>query len=227
MPAFAVSLTTLVAVPALWYATRPGVPDANAGSLAGLGDVVDERAELRQLSARQASRSRPPEIRVRSARISGVRVAPRPRPRALAVPALDIRAPVVPVGVDKDQVEIPEDARTVGWYRHGSSPGQPGSAVLVGHVDYDGTRGVFYRLRELEPGAVVRVGFSGRERRFRVVARRSFPKGRLPARLVFAKRGRPYLTLVTCGGDYDRSAREYASNVVVFAVPARAAKARS
>jgi sortase (surface protein transpeptidase) len=157
-------------------------------------------------------------VRTRSARLADLPPNAKRRPESLRIPELGVAAPVRPVGVVDGLVEVPGDPGVVGWYRHGSSPGQPGSAVLVGHVDLDGRRGVFFRLRELEPGAVVAVGFGrGDARSFRVVARRTYPKGRLPARLVFAETGRPYLTLVTCGGDFDSARGEYEENVVVVA----------
>jgi sortase (surface protein transpeptidase) len=91
--------------------------------------------------------------------------------------------------------------------------------VLAGHVDYGAGRAVFFELAELEPGALVAVGFGdGSERRFRVVARRLYDKDDLPAR-VFTRHGGPVLTLITCGGSYDASARSYDGNVVVYAVP--------
>jgi sortase (surface protein transpeptidase) len=114
---------------------------------------------------------------------------------------------------------VPSDRFTVAWYRFGASPGQPGSAVLAGHVDFGDGRAVFYRLGKLEPGAIVAVGFGdGSEQRFRVIARRLYGKDALPAR-IFAHGGKPVLTLITCGGGYDRSVRSYDGNVVVFAVP--------
>jgi hypothetical protein len=78
---------------------------------------------------------------------------------------------------------------------------------------------VFFRLADLEPGDAVVVSYAdGSRRRFRVVGRRLYDKERLPAR-VFAATGRPVLTLITCGGGYDRSERSYDGNVVVYAVP--------
>jgi hypothetical protein len=80
--------------------------------------------------------------------------------------------------------------------------------------------GVFFRLRELGPGDVVTVLFAnGSRSSFEVVARRSYPKSRLPPEL-FQRSGRPILALVTCGGAFDQATRSYADNVVVFAVPA-------
>jgi sortase (surface protein transpeptidase) len=158
---------------------------------------------------------------VRSALLDDLERPRAPRPVSLGIPALGVEAAVQPVGVDSDtgELEVPGDRATVGWYRHGPSPGQKGSAVLAGHVDYGEGRAVFYRLADLDPGALVTVGFGdGSERRFRVVARRLYGKHDLPAR-IFATSGRPVLTLMTCGGAYDSSLRSYADNVVVYAVP--------
>ena len=48
----------------------------------------------------------------------------------------------------------------------------------------------------------------------------SIPKKKLPIDDVFATDGSPRLTLITCGGYYDRSNGGYQDNVVVTAVPA-------
>jgi Sortase domain len=216
---FTLSLATLVGIPTLW---RTGGSDASAGSLAGVGSPPAAGGaaagdELRELAAR-AALGGPPPIATRSARLVDLPRTAERRPASLWVAALGVAAPVRPVGVAAGLVEVPDEPGVVGWYRHGSAPGQPGSAVFVGHVDLDGRRGIFFRLRELEPGALVIVGFArGAREAFRVVARRSYPKGRLPARLVFAESGRPYLTLVTCGGDFDAARPEYEENVVVVA----------
>ncbi|HXV35371.1 MAG TPA: class F sortase [Gaiellaceae bacterium] len=213
-------MATLIGVPALWLA---GCSDAAAGSPAAIGALpdgsggVNQGDELRELAPR-AVRGGPPPVKTRSARLVDLPRAAKRRPTSLRIAALGLVAPVRPVGVVDGLVEVPGDAGLVGWYRHGASPGEPGSAVLVGHVDLDGRRGVFFRLRDLQPGAVVTVGFArGDARSFRVVARRSYPKGRLPAQVVFAESGPPYLTLVTCGGDFDAARGEYEENVVVLA----------
>jgi sortase (surface protein transpeptidase) len=115
---------------------------------------------------------------------------------------------------------VPPDVRTVGWYRFSPIPGEPGSSVLLGHVD-SSTQGpgAFFHLARLEPGSKIRVLLAdGSARSFRVVARRSYLKSRLPA-TVFARTGRPILTLVTCGGPFDASIGHYRDNVVVYAVP--------
>jgi hypothetical protein len=37
--------------------------------------------------------------------------------------------------------------------------------------------------------------------------------------MLFGRRGRPILSLITCGGSFDLMSRSYSDNVVVFAVP--------
>jgi sortase (surface protein transpeptidase) len=164
-----------------------------------------------------------PTIRVHSARLADFR-APRtgPPPIGIAIPAMGLETKVVRVGVDRRTggVEVPPDVRTVGWYRFSPIPGEPGSSVLLGHVD-SSTQGpgAFFHLASLDPGTRIRALLADRSSRtFRVVARRSYLKSRLPA-AVFARTGRPVLTLVTCGGPFDASIGHYRDNVVVYAVP--------
>src|SRR6266511_3066411 len=153
---------------------------------------------------------------------------PRPLPRWPPVPvevsikALGVNAPVLPVGIAQagGNMQIPQDVRVIGWYRFGPSPGQLGSAILVGHVDSRAQGpGAFFRLAHLRVGASIIVrSQDGSSLRFGVVARRSYPKGGLPA-WIFDRTGPPTLALVTCGGSFDRRLRRYADNIVIFAVP--------
>jgi hypothetical protein len=158
----------------------------------------------------------------RSARLSDLQGTTGPAPVGLVIDGLGLDATVLPVGVDPStgELDVPPDAGTVVWYEHGSSPGAPGSAVLAAHVDYDGRRGAFFRLRELEPGATVSVAYDdGSTRTFTVSTRRSYDKDALPTDELFTREGPAILTLVTCGGPFDAAARSYLENVVVQAVP--------
>ena len=141
-------------------------------------------------------------------------------PVSITIPSIGTRAAVVPVGVVAGTTEIPVDVATVGWYRYGPSPGERGSAVLVGHVDSPAQGvGAFATIIELKRGDRVEVRMTnGRMRAFRVVGRATFPKDRLPDS-VFRRDGRPVLTLITCGGAFDSGTGRYTDNVVVAAVP--------
>lgn len=146
-----------------------------------------------------------------------------PVPSGVRIPAIGVAAPVVPVGLQRDgAIEIPDDVDVVGWYELGVPPGADrGSAVLVAHRDGRGQgRGVFYDLGRLDVGdrLTVRTTADG-TLGFRVVARESIRKKRLPYEELFAANGTPRLTLISCGGVYDPDRGGYQDNVVVTAVP--------
>jgi hypothetical protein len=162
--------------------------------------------------------------RVHSGLLARFRQRPDPVPPVrLRVPAVGVDAPVVPVGIQRGDgsIDIPFDVSLVGWYRFSSQPGRPGSSVVVGHVDSRAQgAGAFFRLRDVMPGSAVVVRLAdGTMHRFRVVARRQYRKEALPSR-IYARSGRPVLTLVTCGGPFDQSTGHYMDNVVIFALPA-------
>ena len=144
-----------------------------------------------------------------------------PRPVRLSIEAVDVvDAPVIDVGVLPDgDMEIP-GAREVGWYRFGPSPGEEGSAVLAAHIAFNGVDGVFRRLDRLQPGALVEVWFEDETvKTFEVLRLEQYEKSRLPVDDLFSETGEPRLTLITCGGDFNRSLRSYTDNVVAVAKP--------
>ncbi len=153
-------------------------------------------------------------------------VAPTPAPappRQLRLPSLGVDAPVVDVGLeDSGGMEIPEDISTVGWYEPGVSPGATsGTAVISGHVDSrEQGRGALWDLRTMDVDDAIEVEHAdGSMSEWRVVARRTYPKEELPIRDIFTRFGEPRLALITCDGEFDRQARRYADNVVIYAVP--------
>ncbi len=99
----------------------------------------------------------------------------------------------------------------------GPSPGQVGSAVILGHVySYLGPA-VFFRLRSLRPGDKVEVRLAdGVITHFVVNTVAMYPKTHFPTRLVYGSRGYSRLQLVTCGGSFYTQTRSYLSNVVVY-----------
>jgi LPXTG-site transpeptidase (sortase) family protein len=160
-------------------------------------------------------------VRHQSARIEDIDEPRTPQPSRVRIPALAIDAPVAALGVaPSGEMGVPTDASTVAWYEYGPSPGQRGSAVLAAHVDYNGRTGVFFRLADLRPGDKVDVEFlAGGSRTFVVRQRASVAKRALPVDTLFRRTGRPTLTLITCGGEFDATTRSYRSNVVVEAIP--------
>ena len=145
------------------------------------------------------------------------------KPRRVSVPALGIAAPVVPRGLDASGAVDPpplETPRTVGWYGDGTTPGEPGAALLVGHVDTETQPAVFYGLSAARPGESIEVTRTdGSVAEFTVDDVRVFTRDRFDAQDVYGPRqaGRAELRLITCGGTFDRASGTYTANVVVYA----------
>jgi sortase (surface protein transpeptidase) len=138
-------------------------------------------------------------------------------PTRVRVPSIGLDAPVVPVGLRSDgQMEVPA-ASDVGWYRLGPAPGDTGSAVLAAHVDYGGQRGAFFDLRSVPVGAEVFVDGDGTTRRFVVSLREQLPKDAVALERYFTAEGPERLTLITCGGAFDRGAGHYVDNIILTA----------
>lgn len=137
------------------------------------------------------------------------------------LPSLGVEAPLVPLGLEEDRsMQVPGDFDRAGWYVHGPRPGEPGAAVIVGHVDSYTGPAVFHRLGALRPGDPVHVRYGdGRRVTFEVTGSRSHPKDAFPTGTVFAAEG-PRLRLITCGGPFDRASGHYEDNLVVSARPA-------
>lgn len=141
------------------------------------------------------------------------------RPRSLRIPAIGVASRLLGLGLQPDgTVEVPGDPDAAGWFDQGTLPGQPGSAVILGHVDSRRGPAVFYRLRELVRGDRILVRLSdATTARFTVVRVATYPNADFPARRVYAGTpGRPTLNLVTCGGRYLPAAGGYQANVVVY-----------
>jgi sortase (surface protein transpeptidase) len=112
---------------------------------------------------------------------------------------------------------VPTNTHTVGWYRDGPTPGQVGSAVILGHVDSYLGPGTFFSLKELKAGDPITVDLAnGAVTHFVVTKVVQYAKTSFPDRLVYGSHGIRGLQLVTCGGTFDHATGHYESNVVVF-----------
>lgn len=126
---------------------------------------------------------------------------------------------VAPVGLDAEGgLEVPATERDLGWWSGGPPPGDPGAAVVVGHVNLDGRDGVFARLAQARAGTLISVRNGSRDTRYRVVRTGQYDKDRFPTDEVYRPTGATELRLITCGGEFDRASGHYRANVVVWAV---------
>lgn len=142
----------------------------------------------------------------------------RSAPVALSIPAIGVSVLVSQLGLNPDQtVQVPTDFQVPGWYRLGPSPGQVGSAVILGHVDSYQGPAVFFNIRQLVVGDAVDVTLAdGVVADFAVTSVAMYPKDQFPAQQVYGSHGSIGLQLVTCGGTFDSQTGHYLSNIVAY-----------
>lgn len=145
----------------------------------------------------------------------------RSAPVRLVVKSIGLVARVGQVGLARDgTVQVPSWSHPTdtAWYRLGPSPGEPGPAVILGHVDSRDNVAVFFRLSQVRPGdQAVITRADGKVVTFTVDRLAEFPKTAFPSSEVYGPTRRPELRLITCGGRFNRRTGEYVDNIVVFA----------
>lgn len=207
----AVGLLGLAAILAVgwyfWGSHSPAAPVLGASSSAAADPVARPPSKLPS--------NPPPSLPVAVARAIA--------PAQVRIPDIDVDQPVVPVKVTNGVLGLPPDPNVVGWWSQGAAPGsESGAVVLAAHVDAPryGT-GVMVRLQRTPIGARIEVAAADGKGlvEYVVQARKSYPKSELPYQQLFAQSGSPRLVIVTCGGYYNKSTRQYSDNIVVIAVP--------
>jgi LPXTG-site transpeptidase (sortase) family protein len=145
---------------------------------------------------------------------------PRSRPTRLIIPKISVDAPFTALAIGPTgQLEPPpaHEVNLVGWYAEGASPGERGTAIIAGHVDTATSAAVFVYLGELEKGDRFQVERAdGRTASFVVDSKETFDKDHFPSDRVYADTPDAQVRLITCAGTYDRQARDYTENLVVF-----------
>lgn len=141
-----------------------------------------------------------------------------PAPTGVQMPTVDIGVDTVPVGTENDgSLQVPDDPHISGWWNGGAAPGEPGAAVIVGHVDSREGPGAFFRLGDLDAGESVTVDRAdGTSVGFRVDRIERHPKDDFPTGAVYDQTRHPTLRLITCSGEFDRRERSYEENTIVF-----------
>ncbi len=143
-------------------------------------------------------------------------------PTSLYIPRISVRAKIISLGLTPSgAAAVPplSSPFLTSWYDRGPTPGQPGTSVILGHVDAANVGpAIFYNLGELRPGDLIYVTLADRQTAvFRVYSAALYLKADFPARTVYSYTSWPTLRLITCGGEFDRATGHYLGNTVVFA----------
>ncbi|MCA1055971.1 class F sortase [Rossellomorea aquimaris] len=139
-------------------------------------------------------------------------------PATLEIPAIDLKAEVESVGLKENgEMAVTEGFETTGWYEKGYRPGEPGRAVIGGHVDSRNGPAVFYHLKKLSKGDEIIVSsIDGETRTFVVKEKKEYPWDDAPLKSIFGYTHRSSLNLITCTGDFDHTSRNYSKRLVIY-----------
>lgn len=149
-------------------------------------------------------------------------VAPLTRsvPTHLRISRVGIDTDLISLGLNPDRsIEVPPDTAgsPAGWYRNLASPGEPGPAVILGHLDSPADKGVFFNLGAVRQGDTVEVSRrDGSSVTFTVDMVAAYSRAAFPTAGVYGRTTHPGLRLVTCGGKFT-AANGYEDSVIVFA----------
>jgi LPXTG-site transpeptidase (sortase) family protein len=150
-----------------------------------------------------------------------VAALPASRPTEITIPKLQAKSTLIPLGLNADQtVQVPPVTQPMqaGWYDKAPTPGEIGPAVILGHVDGNHQPGIFFKLKEMAAGDEILVSRQdGVVARFVVDRVDQVSKEAFPTDQVYGDTAKPELRLITCGGVFDKSARSYKDNIIVYA----------
>lgn len=141
-------------------------------------------------------------------------------PERLIIPKIGVDAAIEQVGLDPQRrMDIPKNVYNVGWYRHGTRPGETGNAVMDGHVDTpNGTPSVFADLQSLTSGDKISViDKRGKEYKYQVTSVARYKLEDVPLKQIFDKTKGKNLVLITCAGEWNRGKKDFTERAVAYA----------
>jgi hypothetical protein len=218
VPLLAVAIPAMVAaaVVLFWHSAPEAVVPVNGGiSQARLAEVTRQQGNgsvpIVRIPELNATRS--PD---RTLHVQPLRARPAP-PVEISIPELGIMAPVSPAGQVNGALQIPPP-NEAGWYAGGPRPGEPGRAVIVGHLDTVDGPAVFAALPEIRRGMRIEVDAgNGTQHSFETIGVASVAKTSFPAQAVYSPSRRPTLALITCSGRFDEATGHYENNLIILA----------
>jgi sortase (surface protein transpeptidase) len=200
---------------------RWGVVVIGAVVLAGCGANPPAAAPPQTAGPPPAAAVEQPSPESPAETVAGPAAMAKSEPVSVDIPKIGARSSLVPLGLNPDDtVQVPPvtEPLQAGWYSYGPTPGEVGPSVILGHVDGNKQKGIFFRLKEMVPGDKIAVARKdGLTAHFVVTKVDRVPKDTFPTDAVYGDTAGPELRLITCGGSFDKAARSYRDNVIVFA----------
>ncbi|MGJ9407452.1 class F sortase [Nesterenkonia aurantiaca] len=148
-------------------------------------------------------------------------VADAAAPESFEISSIGAGSELMHLGLREDNtLDVPpgDPGSPASWYTGSPAPGDPGPAVLLGHVDDSlGEPGVFADLPALVEGDEITIDREdGTTATFEVTKAEQYYQDTFPTLEVYGNTEDPELRLITCDG-YNQATGEYEDNYVVYA----------
>lgn len=139
-------------------------------------------------------------------------------PQRLIIPKIGVNTFVESVGLDNQgRMDVPSTPNNVGWYNLGVKPGQKGNAVVDGHLDSEFGPAVFYSVPTLTKGDQITViDQRGQQFTFEVTENQTYYFNQVPLEEIFGATDKTRLNLITCGGFFNNTTRNYSHRIVIY-----------
>jgi len=124
----------------------------------------------------------------------------------MVIEKIGLDGQVVTMGLDENHVPlVPDNPSDIVWYDFSTRPGWGSNAVFSGHVDWTlngvPVTGVFYDLRKVEVGDIIKVRLEdGTEYQYKVFGNNALPYDDPEALKVMGATPTEMITIITCGG---------------------------
>lgn len=205
---------------------RQDVAAAPGTGTTAAGRIVQELAKelaTEELEAAQESEAAVAGVPAASSTVTeAVYVPPKFEgivPATIEIPAIKLPpSSVIKVGLlPSGEMDVPEDWHTAGWFEPGYLPGEPGNAVMSGHVDNREGLGVFFFLKSLEAGdRIIVADEAGKKLTFVVKKLEMYKPEDAPLEDIFGESTVPRLNLITCTGTFSAKTLSYDKRLVVY-----------
>ncbi len=141
-------------------------------------------------------------------------------PQRIQIPEIALDAVIESVALTADgSMDVPKDPLNAGWYSLGPRPGEIGSAVIDGHVNWiHNSVAVFTDLHKIISGDTIIISDdTGAQTKFSVRKTELYNAAENAADIFTSTDNKSHLNLITCDGEWDKVARQYKQRFIVFA----------
>ena len=140
-------------------------------------------------------------------------------PVRILIKSIQVDASIQAVGTLDGVMAVPNSKEYVGWYKFGTHPGEIGSAVLAGHVNWKNDEdAVFSNLKNITIGdSIIIFDNFGKETIFIVEKIENYPVETDTTEIFISNDNVSKLNLITCYGEWNPEKNTHDLRLVVFA----------